>query len=157
MTNLQQSLSVLLERNNYPELTKQLLLLIINHPDGGFDVIVRNEMLAKHNIRRITDIKNYTLDVITDYALLCMQDGVLTDEEIKSISLLKLFLGIEEGDFYRNGKKDVVKLILTKQLQLLFADGVIDSKEAIFMSDMQGLFGLSYVEYEEFILEVSKK
>jgi hypothetical protein len=39
----------------------------------------------------------------------------------------------------------------------MFADGIIDAKEAILMSDMQGLFGLSYTEYEEFVQEVSNK
>ena len=68
-----------------------------------------------------------------------------------------MFLGIEEGDFYRNGKKSIVKEVLTKQLQLMFADGIIDATEAILMSDMQGLFGLSYTEYEEFVQEVSNK
>jgi hypothetical protein len=157
MTNLQQSLSILIERNNYPDLTKKLLNIITDSKSSSFDVIARNNLLTEQNVRRISDIKNYTLDVVVDYAQLCLEDGILTSEEIKNVTLLKLFLGIEEGDFYRNGKKSIVKEILTKQLQLMFADGIIDAKEAILMSDMQGLFGLSYAEYEEFVQEVSNK
>ena len=157
MTNLQQSLSILIERNNYPDLTKKLLNIITDSKSSSFDVIARNNLLTEQNVRRISDIKNYTLDVVVDYAQLCLEDGILTSEEIKNVTLLKLFLGIEEGDFYRNGKKSIVKEVLTKQLQLMFADGIIDATEAILMSDMQGLFGLSYTEYEEFVQEVSNK
>jgi hypothetical protein len=157
MTNLQQSLSILIERNNYPDLTKKLLNIITDSKSSSFDVNARNNLLTEQNVRRISDIKNYTLDVVVDYAQLCLEDGILTSEEIKNVTLLKLFLGIEEGDFYRNGKKSIVKEVLTKQLQLMFADGIIDAKEAILMSDMQGLFGLSYTEYEEFVQEVSNK
>ena len=157
MTNLQQSLSILIERNNYPDLTKKLLHIITDSKSRSFDVIARNNLLTEQNVRRISDIKNYTLDVVVDYAQLCLEDGILTSEEIKNVTLLKLFLGIEEGDFYRNGKKSIVKEVLTKQLQLMFADGIIDAKEALLMSDMQGLFGLSYTEYEEFVQEVSNK
>lgn len=157
MTNLQQSLSILIERNNYPDLTKKLLHIITDSKSSSFDVIARNNLLTEQNVRRISDIKNYTLNVVVDYAQLCLEDGILTSEEIKNVTLLKLFLGIKEGDFYRNGKKSIVKELLTKQLQLMFADGIIDAKEAILMSDMQGLFGLSYTEYEEFVQEVSNK
>lgn len=157
MTNLQQSLSILIERNNYPDLIKKLLHIITDSKSSSFDVIARNNLLTEQNVRRISDIKNYTLDVVVDYAQLCLEDGILTSEEIKNVTLLKLFLGIEEGDFYRNGKKSIVKEVLTKQLQLMYADGIIDAKEAILMSDMQGLFGLSYTEYEEFVQEVSNK
>ena len=157
MTNLQQSLSILIERNNYPDLTKKLLHIITDSKSSSFDVIARNNLLTEQNVRRISDIKNYTLDVVVDYAQLCLEDGILTSEEIKNVTLLKLFLGIEEGDFYRNGKKSIVKEVLTKQLQLMYTDGIIDAKEAILMSDMQGLFGLSYTEYEEFVQEVSNK
>ena len=80
-----------------------------------------------------------------------------TEEEIKNTHLLKLFLGIEEGDFYRNGKKSEIKNILTKQLELIYADKKIDKQEALLMSDLQGLFGLNYMEYEEFISEIVDK
>ena len=157
MTNLQQSLSILIERNNYPDLTKKLLNIITDSKSSSFDVIARNNLLTEQNVRRISDIKNYTLDVVVDYAQLCLEDGILTSEEIKNVTLLKLFLGVEEGDFYRNGKKSEVKNILTKQLELIYADKKIDKQEALLMSDLQGLFGLNYMEYEEFISEIVDK
>ena len=155
MKNIQQFLAILIEKHTYSELIQKLLHVIIE--TGSFDALARNTILQIHGIRRISDIKNYTLEVIIDYALLCLEDGKLTEEEIKNTHLLKLFLGIEEGDFYRNGKKSEVKNILTKQLELIYADKKIDKQEALLMSDLQGLFGLNYMEYEEFISEIVDK
>ena len=155
MKNIQQSLVTLIEKHTYSELIQKLLHVIIE--TGSFDALARNTILQMRGIRRISDIKNHTLDVIIDFALLCLEDGKLTEEEIKNTYLLKLFLGIEEGDFYRNGKKSEVKNILTKQLELIYADKKIDKQEALLMSDLQGLFGLNYMEYEEFISEIVDK
>ena len=155
MKNIQQSLAILTEKHTYSELIQKLLYVIIE--TGSFDVLTRNTILQMYGIRRISDIKNHTLDVIIDFALLCLEDGKLTEEEIKNTQLLKLFLGIEEGDFYRNGKKSEVKNILTKQLELIYADRKIDQQEALLMSDLQCLFGLNYMEYEEFILEIANR
>ena len=155
MKNIQQSLAILTEKHTYSELIQKLLYVIIE--TGSFDVLTRNTILQIHGIRRISDIKTHTLDVIIDFALLCLEDGKLTEEEIKNTHLLKLFLGIEEGDFYQNGKKSEVKDILTKQLELIYADRKIDRQEALLMSDLQGLFGLNYMEYEEFIIEIANK
>lgn len=155
MKNIQQFLAILTEKHTYSELIQNLLYVIIE--TGSFDVFTRNTILQIHGIRRISDIKNHTLDVIIDFVLLCLEDGKLTEEEIKNTHLLKLFLGIEEGDFYQNGKKSEVKDILTKQLELIYADRKIDRQEALLMSNLQGLFGLNYMEYEEFISEIVDK
>jgi hypothetical protein len=40
---------------------------------------------------------------------------------------------------------------------LIYADKKIDKQEALLMSDLQGLFGLNYMEYEEFISEIVDK
>lgn len=155
MKNIQESLAILTKKHSYSELVQELLHVIIE--TGSFNTLARNTILQAHGVRRISDIKSYTLDVIIDYALLCLEDGKLSENEIKNTHLLKLFLGIEEGDFYRNGKKSEIKFILTKQLELVYADKNIDTQEALLMSDLQGLFGLNYMEYEEFIIEIANK
>lgn len=155
MKNIQESLAILTKKHTYSVLVQELLHVIIE--TGSFNTLARNTILQAHGVRRISDIKNHTLEVIIDYALLCLEDGKLTEEEIKNTQLLKLFLGIEEGDFYRNGKKSEVKDILTKQLELIYADRKIDRQEALLMSDLQCLFGLNYMEYEEFILEIANR
>ncbi len=155
MKNIQESLAILTKKHSYSELVQELLHVIIE--TGSFNTLARNTILQAHGVRRISDIKSHTLDVIIDYALLCLEDGKLSENEIKNTHLLKLFLGIEEGDFYRNGKKSEIKFILTKQLELVYADKNIDTQEALLMSDLQGLFGLNYMEYEEFIIEIANK
>ena len=81
MKNIQQSLAILTEKHTYSELIQKLLHVIIE--TGDFDVLTRNNILQMYGIRRISDIKNHTLDVIIDFALLCLEDGKLTEEEIK--------------------------------------------------------------------------
>ncbi|MGN0187778.1 MAG: hypothetical protein ACI392_08575 [Paludibacteraceae bacterium] len=154
MTNLQNSLITLIQRNTYSEFQCDLLNVIINDPLGNLDVLQRDIFLQSRNIRRISDIKVYTLPIIIDYANLCLEDGWLTEEEISNITLLKLFLGVKEGDFYRNTLKNDVRNVLLKHLRLLYADGQITPQEALLMSNMQGLFGLSFSEYEEIIKEI---
>lgn len=157
MTDLQKTMSQLLETKNYPDLTKDLIRVIVDDIDGRFNIIARDAVLHARGIRRISDIKEYTPQVVLDYANICLEDGLLTDAEIKQMTLLKLFLGIQEGDFYRNHLQKEVKAILTKQLELLYADGIITKDEALLQSDMQGLFGLNYAEYEEIVNSVANK
>ncbi|MCQ2313309.1 MAG: hypothetical protein MJZ84_07685 [Paludibacteraceae bacterium] len=157
MTDLQKTMSQLLETKNYPDLTKDLIRVIVDDIDGRFNTIARDAVLHARGIRRISDIKEYTPQVVLDYANICLEDGLLTDAEIKQMTLLKLFLGIQEGDFYRNHLQKEVKAILTKQLELLYADGIITKDEALLQSDMQGLFGLNYAEYEEIVNSVANK
>ena len=77
MTNLQQSLSILIERNNYPDLTKKLLHIITDSKSSSFDVIARNNLLTEQNVRRISDIKNCTLDVV-----LTRYDGEVSEPRV---------------------------------------------------------------------------
>ena len=70
---------------------------------------------------------------------------------------LKLFLKIKEGDFYSYGKEYVVKKILTQQLQKMYEDGYIDSKQALMKVDLQNLFGLSYDQFLTIVNEVAKE
>lgn len=157
MTDLQKAMSQLLETKDYSDLTKDLIRVIVDDIDGRFNTIARDAVLHARGIRRISDIKEHTPQVVLDYANICLEDGLLTDAEIKQMTLLKLFLGIQEGDFYRNHLQKEVKAILTKQLELLYADGIITKDEALLQSDMQGLFGLNYAEYEKIVNSVANK
>lgn len=150
---LQESIGELLKRKDYPDLTKGLLLLLSTQ---GTSSIARNQYLQEKGIRRISDIKEYTLDIILDYSLLLLEDDVLTEEEMNNIRILKLYMGVEDGDFYRNGKQKEVKTILTEQLRKLYADNVIDANEVLMKGDLQGLFGLSYNEFDAIVKDIAK-
>ena len=126
MNSLKQSVSQLIETKNYPDVIEEALRLIV---DGKMNSLALDELLASRNIRRITDMKEYTLDVILDYAEIALADNVLTNEELTNMRMLKLFFKIQERDFDKNGKMKRVSAILTKQLERLYADNVIDKEE----------------------------
>ena len=152
MNTLLSTTAQLLNKNQYNERISALLQLIVNNQMNS---IARDSMLQNYGIRRVTDIKEQSLDVILDYADQCLEDNFLTDAEIRDIRLLKIFFGIEEGDFARNGKLKRVQKIITQQMERLYSDNKIDQKEALLKSDIQGLFGLSYDEYMEIVNQVA--
>lgn len=151
MTELQKTLSQIAIKEQYKGLTTELLRLIIHNPEGKIDPLARNKALQEAGVRRISDIKEQTLGVIIDYAKLCLEDGVLTDTEIKNITLLKAYFGIEDGDFYKNNLQKEVKTILFEQLAKLYEDGKLDEQEALLQSETQGIFGLCYNEFAEIV------
>ena len=154
MTPLQQAVSELLRQRQYDDTITALLQLIL---DDKMNSLARNELLAKKGIRRITDIKERTLDVILDYADLCLGDGILTEEELTNMRLLKIFFGIQEGDFQKNDKQKRVEAIIIAQMQKLYADNKIDAEEALLKSDIQGLFDLGYAEYTNIVNQVANQ
>lgn len=154
MTTIQSTSLLLMQRHSYAERIQALLQLIV---DGKLNTIARDEVLQQYGIRRVTDIKEQSLDVILDYAEQCLEDGILTDAEMNDIRLLKIFFGIQEGDFTKNGKMPRVKKIIIEQMEKLYADDKIDAEEAMLKSDIQGLFGLGYGEYTDIVNQVAKQ
>lgn len=148
------AISHLIETKGYSETINDVLQLIV---DGKMNSIALNELLTSKGIRRITDLKEYTLDVILDYAELILEDDVLTSKELKDIRLLKMFFQFKEGDFMANGKYDRVEKIITEQCEKLYADNVIDPKEMLYKSDLQGVFGLGYDECAKIVNKVAIK
>ncbi len=154
MKTLQSTTLQLIQKHDYAERIKALLQLIV---DDELNSIARDKVLQQNGIRRVTDIKEQSLDVILDYAEQCLEDGILTDEEMNDIRFLKIFFGIQEGDFAKNGKMSRVKKIIIEQMQKLYADDKIDANEALLKSDIQGLFGLGYAEYTDIVNQVAKQ
>ena len=107
-----------------------------------------------YGIRRITDIKTHTLPVILDYAMVSLEDNYLEETEMRNVRMLKLFFGIEEGDFYKNNFQKRVERIIILQLNHIYADGIIDTTEALQMGELQNLFGLSYDQFESIVYKV---
>jgi hypothetical protein len=116
-----------------------------------------DKVLADKGIRRITDIKEKTLDVLLDYADIILEDDILTSDELRNLKMLKLFFRVEEGDFQKNNKFARVESIIVRQLEKLYADNIIDEQEALHQSELQGVFGLGYDEYTNIVNKVAKK
>ena len=144
---------VLINRKDYPEVINDALQLII---DDKMNSIALDRALAFRGIRRITDIKEKTLDVLLDYADIILEDDFLSQEELTNLKMLKLFFRIEERDFEKNKKLQRVEAIIIKQLEKLYADNILDEQEALHQSDLQGVFGLGYDEYSEIVNKVAK-
>lgn len=119
--------------------------------------VALDKVLSEKGIRRITDIKEKTLDVLLDYADIILEDDILTPDELRNLKMLKLFFQIEEGDFQKNNKSARVESIIVSQLKKLYADNILDEQEALHQSELQGVFGLGYDEYENIVKKVAKK
>ena len=153
-STIQETARELITRNNYPEVINEALQLII---DGQMNSIALDKLLKEKGIRRITDIKEKTLDVLLDYADIILEDDILTQEELTNLKMLKLFFRIEEGDFQKNNKFARVENIIIHQMEKLYADNILDDQEALHQSDLQGVFGLGYNEYMTIVNKVAKK
>lgn len=153
-TKIQETASELIARNEYPEVIKDALQLVV---DGQMNSISLDKVLSGRGIRRITDIKEKTLDVVLDYADMILEDDILSPEELQDMKMLKLFFRIEERDFEKNKKFKRVEAIIIKQLEKLYADNILDEQEALHQSDLQGVFGLGYDEYATIVNKVAKK
>ncbi len=153
-TTIQETAQELITRKEYPEVIKAALQLII---DEQMNSLALDKVLADKGIRRITDIKEKTLDVLLDYADIILEDDILTSDELRNLKMLKLFFRIEEGDFQKNNKFARVESIIVRQLEKLYADNIIDEQEALHQSELQGVFGLGYDEYTNIVNKVAKK
>ena len=153
-TSIQETAQELVTRKEYPEVIKAALQLVV---EGQMSSLALDKVLAEKGIRRITDIKEKTLDVLLDYADIILEDDVLTFDELTNLKMLKLFFRIEEGDFQKNNKFARVESIIVRQLEKLYADNILDEQEALHQSDLQGVFGLGYDEYAKIVNKVAKK
>ena len=153
-TTIQETAQELITRKEYPEVIKAALQLII---DEQMNSLALDKVLADKGIRRITDIKEKTLDVLLDYADIILEDDILTSDELRNLKMLKLFFRIEEGDFQKNNKFARVESIIVRQLEKLYADNIIDEQEALHQSELQGVFGLGFDEYTNIVNKVAKK
>lgn len=153
-TTIQESVRELISRYEYPDVIKAALQLII---DGQMNSLALDKVLASSGIRRITDIKEKTLDVLLDYADLILEDDLLSQEELRNFKMLKLFFRVDEGDFQKNNKFQRVETIIVNQLEKLYADNILEYQEELHQSDLQGVFGLGHDEYMKIVNKVANE
>lgn len=115
------------------------------------------EIMANYRIKENSaSFKQECVDVAIKYVEACLEDDVLTQAEINGMSLLKRMLYIEEGDFYKYGKKDQVNGLIAKQLNRMYQDGEISKDDEISQVELQGLFNLSYREFDTIVKQVEE-
>ncbi len=86
------------------------------------------------------------VDAFLDVAERMLSGGHRPSEWALEFRSLKYVLGLNSGDITQHGSGRVAK-ILCEQMEHIHADGMVDSTEALYQVDLQGMFDLSYDEY----------
>lgn len=149
MEKIKKAVKNLLETQSYSPVMVDSLHLILDDKMNSVEL----KKLLSANDYTISMIKSESLKMILDYSEIILEDDILTDDEIRIVTLLKKFYQIKDGDFFTNGYQVQVENILTSQLEKMYADDIIDPKEALMKTDLQELFCLSY---DQFLIIVNK-
>ena len=145
MEKIKVIVNALLARYQYSSVMKKTLELILNDKMNSLEL---RKCLSQENLT-LDDIKIEALSLIIDYSRVILEDNIITSDEIRNITMLKLFYQIQEGEFFEFGKKEEVMDVLLHQLRKLYADNSIDRNEAIMKTELQELFGLCYDDFLE--------
>lgn len=148
---MKQAVSALIEKGNYSPTINGVLSLVL---EDKMSSRALKEYLSR-NALGFKDIKQEALKVIIDYANVCLEDDILTDDEMRIFGLLKIFLQVEDGDFYKFGLETEVKNTLSLQLKKMYSDNIISKEEALMKTDLQALFGLSYDQFLKIVNDVA--
>lgn len=140
----------LCETHSYSEDIRELLNMMLH----GKSTIHFLDYIDDRNLG-LAHIKGQAMEVVLDYAQLILEDNVLSQDEIFNIRYLRRFFNIEDGEFLEYSKRARVEAILIEQLEKLYADNKIDKEEMLHKSEMQGLFGLGYDDYQEIVNKVA--
>ena len=150
--SLYDAIRQLSERKQYSNTIQDILNIILTKYTPSTFLFL--EYLEENNLQ-LKDIKGQTMDVILDYAELILEDDILSGTEIINIRMLRKFFCIEDGEFLEYGKRNRVEAILIEQLEKLYADNKIDREEMLHKSELQGLFGLGYDDYQDIVNKVA--
>jgi hypothetical protein len=89
------------------------------------------------------------LHLIFEYIKIVLQDNILTVNEKEDIKLLKLWFGIQPGDFLFHNSSNVENII-AYQLSRIYKDNFITDEEALFKVDLQEIFDLSFDQMNDY-------
>ena len=145
MEKIKEVVKKLMTSHHYSSCMTNTIDLIISDKMNSLEL---NRCLSDNNVS-IDDIKTEALSLIIDYSKVILEDGIITKDEMRNISMLKLFYRIKEGEFFEYGKKDDITDVLLQQLRKLYADDSIDRDEAVMKTELQELFGLCYDDFLE--------
>jgi hypothetical protein len=112
----------------------------------------RNSLLGvirKYRIKDIKDIKEELLNLLIAYINIILEDNIITDDELRSLKILKLYFRVKEGDFYKKCYRGV-ESILHRQFEILYSDNKISPEEEEYDLRLQELFDLSYDQFDRF-------
>lgn len=131
-----------MEIKNY---TREIVELVIDSKLSKENI---QTVLTKYSIRKVEKIKPELLDILIVYANFVLKDNLITDTEKQNFEFLKMYFGIEEGDFYKY-KLLETKSIINKQLERLYSDNLITQSETENNDLLQYMFGLDYDQFDK--------
>ena len=145
--DLNKAFKVILTISSLSDISTEVAHLILNNSLSESSI---NEVVRKHCLKSIVDVKEEMLDLVLMYSSIILKDNKLTQKELINVKLLKRALKIKEGDFYRFRNHEI-KEILYKQLARIYRDdNNIDDSEALYKVELQELFSLGYDQFLEF-------
>ncbi len=109
---------------------------------GVEGILSRNEINS-------TVAKIDLVHLIFEYIKIALQDNVLTISEREDIKQLKLWFGIQPGEFYSQYRQKIEN-IMTYQLSRIYQDNFITEEEALFKVDLQEIFDLSFDQMNDY-------
>ena len=134
------------ERHKYSDAMNAALILLSK---GDTSPITLRNKLAEYGTSS-DSIRWEAVDVIIDYVELILEDNILTQEEMHTLRMMKLYFNIQEGDFLKQHKEKQIEDILYRQLKLIYQDKQVDHQESLMKVELQELFGLGYDQFLKF-------
>ena len=150
---LKSNIQKLIEEKSYSKDVQDILKLISNDKMYFSEIKAIMDECSSDKI----EIKKELVNVVYDYIELCLEDGLVTKEELSTVKKMRLFFGIEEGDSYKFGIKARIEQLLTVELEKMYDDKVINDEEALTKVELQALFGLSYEDFYEIDKKIAQK
>ncbi len=133
---------------NELELSGYLKEVCLHIVEKTFTKNVLEEILTNNGVNE-SIAKVDLIHLIFEYIKIALQDNVLTISEKEDIKLLKLWFGIQPGDFYFHNNYNIENII-TDQLTRIYQDNFITEEEALFKVDLQEIFDLSFDQMNDY-------
>lgn len=143
---LREAFGIILSIKSFSDYIIDIAELIYNNELDRENI---QKVLDEQKIKKIEDIKEELLDLLIVYINLILNDHIISDNEKFNVELLKKYFKIKEGDFHKYRFQEVED-ILHRQFERIYLDNDIDAQEAIHNVELQGLFNLSYDQFDEF-------
>ena len=116
---------------------------------GNLSPLALKEKLKEHG-SSVENLRWEAVDVIVDYVELALEDNILSQEEMHTLRMMKLYFRVKEGDFLKQHKETQIEQIICRQLEFIYQDNQVNTQESLMKVDLQELFGLSYDQFLKF-------
>ncbi len=111
--------------------------------EGSFEASIFVEILTRHDLTDNTAFRDSLLDLVLEYAVNRLEASPPGQLDPSDVRLLRMALHIEEDEFVRRRRDEVVDIV-RRVLDRVLDDGVIEEFEDRYLVEVQTAFGLSF-------------